>query len=179
MLARLGHPYYYVVSLGLVAVISLWLVLFWQGGRLWWRVSAGLLALLTLLAAGSRGPTLALIFGSLAAVLLAGRRGKRRWVLLPLGLVAATVLIVSSFNLPVNPVTRLLSDQTSGRNFCLGRRLRRLANLAHRRGGAVPGRAVPDLPVQGRLPTHPHAGSQPGDVSSLAGQLQRRVADRP
>ena len=117
VLARLGHPYYYVVSLGLVAVISLWLVLFWQGGRLWWRVSAGLLALLTLLAAGSRGPTLALIFGSLAAVLLAGRRGKRRWVLLPLGLVAATVLIVSSFNLPVNPVTRLLSDQTSGRNF--------------------------------------------------------------
>ena len=117
VLARLGHPYYYIVSLGLVAVVSLWTVLFWRGGRLWWRVLVGGLAIITLLAAGSRGPTLALIFGSLAAVLLAGRRGKRRWVLLPLGLVAVTVLSLSALKLPANPVTRLLSDQTTGRNF--------------------------------------------------------------
>ena len=32
---RLGHPYYYVVSLGLVAVVALWFVLYWRGGG-WW-----------------------------------------------------------------------------------------------------------------------------------------------
>jgi hypothetical protein len=54
--ARLGHPYYYIVSLGLVAVIALWFVVFWQGGRLWWRLPVGVFAILTFLAAGSRGP---------------------------------------------------------------------------------------------------------------------------
>ncbi|MBB5361412.1 O-antigen ligase family protein [Deinococcus humi] len=113
---RLGHPYYYVVSLGLVAVVALWITVFWRGGG-WWRWPAGGLALLTLLAAGSRGPLLALGVGSLAAALLAGRRGARRWILLPLGLLLATVLTVSALQLPIAPITRLLNDQTGGRNF--------------------------------------------------------------
>ena len=45
---RLGHPYYYVVSLGLVAVVALWFIAFWRGGG-WWRWPAGTLALATLL----------------------------------------------------------------------------------------------------------------------------------
>ena len=114
---RLGHPYYYVVSLGLVAVVAIWLALFWRGGALWWRVLVGLLALVTFLAAGSRGPLLALIVGSAAALLFAGRKGTRRWILVPAGLALAVAIAVNVFQLPINPVARLLDDQTSGRNF--------------------------------------------------------------
>lgn len=117
ILARLSHPYYYTVSLGLLAVIALWLIMFWRGGAVWWRVAVGLLAIATLLAAGSRGPTLALIVGSGAALLLAGRQGMRRWVLLPLGVVAAAIAVVSTLKLNIAPILRLLDDQTSGRNF--------------------------------------------------------------
>ncbi|EYB66765.1 O-antigen polymerase [Deinococcus phoenicis] len=112
---RLGHPYYYIVSLGLVAVVALWLVVFWQGGRLWWRVPAGLLALATFLAAGSRGPLLALVAGSGAALAVAGRAG--RWLLLPLAALALAGAAIVVFDLPVQPVSRLLSDQLSGRDL--------------------------------------------------------------
>jgi O-antigen ligase len=114
---RLGHPYYYVVSLGLVAVVAIWLALFWRGGALWWRLLTGLLALVTFLAAGSRGPLLALVVGSAAALLFAGRKGTRRWILVPAGLALAVAIAVNVFQLPINPVARLLDDQTSGRNF--------------------------------------------------------------
>lgn len=111
---RLGHPYYYIVSLGLVAVVALWLVVFWRGGRLRWRVPAGLLALITFLAAGSRGPLLALGVGSLMALALAGRQ--RLWWVLPLGVLALGLATLSTtLDLPVKPVERLLNDQTTGR----------------------------------------------------------------
>ncbi|AZI43775.1 O-antigen ligase family protein [Deinococcus psychrotolerans] len=117
IMARLSHPYYYTVSLGLLAVIALWLIMFWRGGAIWWRVAAGLLAIATLLAAGSRGPTLALVVGSVAALLLARGRGIRRWVLIPLGVVAAAIFAVNTLKLKITPILRLLDDQTSGRNF--------------------------------------------------------------
>ncbi|WP_237725017.1 O-antigen ligase family protein [Deinococcus alpinitundrae] len=115
--ARLNHPYYYPVSLGLVAVTSLWLVMFWRGGAAWWRGVAGLIAVATLLAAGSRGPTLALVVGSVAALLLAGVRGSRRWVVVPLGVVATAIYVVSALQLKFTPILRLIDDQTSGRSF--------------------------------------------------------------
>ncbi|GAA4014696.1 O-antigen ligase family protein [Deinococcus rubellus] len=115
--ARLNHPYYYPVSLGLVAVVALWLVMFWRGGAAWWRILAGLVVVATLLAAGSRGPMLALTLGSVAALLLAGHRGSRRWVVVPLGVVAIIILVVSALQLKFAPILRLLDDQTSGRNF--------------------------------------------------------------
>lgn len=111
---RLGHPYYYIVSLGLVAAVALWLVVFWQGGRLWWRVPAGLLALATFLAAGSRGPLLALGVGSLAALAVAGRAA--RWLLLPLAALAVAGGTALVLDLPVRPISRLLGDQLSGRD---------------------------------------------------------------
>lgn len=112
---RLGHPYYYVVSLGLVAVVSLWLVLYWRGGGAW-RWAAGALAFVTLIAAGSRGPLLALFTGTLAA--LAFQKGRRRpWVLLPAALVVALAAATSTANIPFKPVERLLNDQTSGREY--------------------------------------------------------------
>ncbi|AWN24529.1 polymerase [Deinococcus irradiatisoli] len=118
VLARLGHPYYYVVSLGLVAVVALWLVAFWRGGVLWWRVAAGVLALATLLATGSRGAVLALVVGSAAALLLARGQFKRRWLVWLLVVLAALVLSASTLPIKFNPVARLLEDQTSsGRMF--------------------------------------------------------------
>ncbi|WP_103130498.1 O-antigen ligase family protein [Deinococcus aerius] len=111
---RLGHPYYYVVSLGLVAVVALWIILFWHGGRPGWRLPAGGLALATFLAAGSRGPLLALVVGTLAALALGGQQ-RRGWVLLPGGLVLALASLTTTLNLPLRPVERLLNEQTSGR----------------------------------------------------------------
>lgn len=112
--ARLGHPYYYIVSLGLVAVTALWLVAFWQDGCLWWRIPAGVFAMLTFLAAGSRGPMLTLVIGSLAAVVF-GLRPRLGWVSLPVVTVAVVVAASSSLHLPLKPIERLLNDQTTGR----------------------------------------------------------------
>lgn len=113
---RLGHPYYYVVSLGLVAAVALWLVLFWRGSGRGWRWLAGGAALDTFAAAGSRGPLLALGVGSLAA--LAFARGRRRWwVMVPAALVVALAAATSSLNIPIQPLDRLLKDQTSGREY--------------------------------------------------------------
>lgn len=113
---RLGHPYYYVVSLGLVAVVSLWLVMFWRGAAAWWRWGAGMIALVTFVAAGSRGPLLALGVGSLAALALGGRQ-RRWWVMIPAALVVALAAATSSLQLPLKPLDRLLNDQTSGREY--------------------------------------------------------------
>lgn len=113
---RLGHPYYYIVSLGLVAVVALWLVMFWRGAAAWWRWPAGLLALATFIAAGSRGPLLALAVGSLAALALGGQQ-RRGWVMLPTLLVVILASASTSLNLPFKPLDRLLNDQTSGREY--------------------------------------------------------------
>jgi len=112
--ARLGHPYYYVVSLGLVAVIALWLTFSWSGGKLWWRVPVGLFAALTFLAAGSRGPLLALVVGSLAALVLTARR-RMGWILVPLLVLPILIATNGSLLVPFKPVARLLNEQTNGR----------------------------------------------------------------
>jgi O-antigen ligase len=112
---RLGHPYYYVVSLGLVAVVALWILLSWRGAG-WWRWPAGVLALGTLLAAGSRGPIITLMVGTLGA--LAFQRERRRvWALLPAAALVAAAAATSSAHIPFKPLNRLLNDQTSGREY--------------------------------------------------------------
>ncbi|WP_235514368.1 O-antigen ligase [Deinococcus sp. Leaf326] len=112
---RLGHPYYYIVSLGLVAVVALWFVLFWRGTA-WWHWPAGLLALATFLAAGSRGPLLALAVGSLAALAFSQRQ-RRWWLLIPAVAVLLIATLTTTLKLPIEPVERLLNDQTSGREY--------------------------------------------------------------
>lgn len=117
VLERLGHPYYYVVSLGLVGVVSIWLALFWRGGARWWRWLAGLAGLATLLASGSRGPLLALVMGTGVAVALTGRKQVRNGLLLGLVLLGGLVYVASRPNVPSNPVGRFLERQVSGRNY--------------------------------------------------------------
>ena len=107
--ARLGHPYYYIVSLGLVAVIALWLVVFWRGGSLWWRIPAGIFALATFLAAGSRGPLLALLSG---LIFLPLRNRIKAFFALFLVL---SLLFFTYFHSTFLPTSRLLSDELNGR----------------------------------------------------------------
>ncbi|SMB90201.1 O-antigen ligase family protein [Deinococcus hopiensis] len=113
---RLGHPYYFIVSLGLVAVVALWLIVFWQGSALWWRVPAVFFVVATFLATGSRGPLLALTVGSLAVLAFAGRQ-RRWWLLLPAIVGLGFASLTQGAELPILPVERLLNDQTTGRNY--------------------------------------------------------------
>ncbi|WP_370567316.1 O-antigen ligase family protein [Deinococcus sp. DB0503] len=105
---RLGHPYYYIVSLGLIATVALWLLLR-ESPSAWWFWPMTLLSAGTLLATQSRGPLLALLVGCAAAAL----RGHRRylWPLaaaVPLGL----VLLLGG----TGRLDRLASDDLSGRD---------------------------------------------------------------
>ncbi|MBB6097619.1 O-antigen ligase [Deinobacterium chartae] len=71
---RLLHPYYYFVTLGLLAAIALWLTVSWKGGSWLWRLPVIVFSLATLAASGSRGPILALIVGAVATALCGHRR---------------------------------------------------------------------------------------------------------
>lgn len=112
---RLSHPYYYIVSLGLIAVVAMWFVIFWKGGAAWWRWPAGILALITFVASGSRGPLLALVIGSLVALLI---NNKNKLLLsFTILVITVTAFLAISLNLPFKPLERLTSDQTSGREY--------------------------------------------------------------
>ncbi|ULH15306.1 O-antigen ligase family protein [Deinococcus sp. KNUC1210] len=113
--ARLGHPYYYIVALGLIAVVALWIVVLWRGGSLWWRIPAGALAVATFIAAGSRGPLLALVVGSVAAAAL--RLSRRGFFIIAATLAALTLITVYGPLSHFKPAQRLLTDQTTGREF--------------------------------------------------------------
>lgn len=112
--ARLGHPYYYVVSLGLVAVISLWFTFFWKKGNLLWRIPVGLFSLATFLATGSRGPLLALIAGSGIAVALSKKRF-RLWFGMTFLVLMVALVALPSINTAFKPVNRLLTEGSTGR----------------------------------------------------------------
>ena len=112
---RLGHPYYYVVSLGLVTVISLWIILFWKDGSLWWRIPIGIIVCITFLAAGSRGPLLALVIGTVAGFAF-HRNHRYIWIFLVTAFLLFLSVGVARYQIPIKPIARLLNDQTSGRN---------------------------------------------------------------
>ena len=113
--ARLGHPYYYVVGLGLVAVVALWLIVFWQRGSLYWRIPAGILAASTFIAAGSRGPLLALVVGSgVAGIFSLSRRSA---LVIGASLITLILLITTGPLNSFEPAQRLLSEQTTGREY--------------------------------------------------------------
>lgn len=117
VLERLSHPYYYTVSLGLVGVLTIWLALFWRGGGQWWRWAAGLLGFATLLASGSRGPLLALVFGTALAFIATRRKRARNALLVALALLMGLAYLASRPGVPSNPVGRFIQGQDSGRSF--------------------------------------------------------------
>jgi len=113
MEGRLGHPFYYTVSLGIISTITIWILVAWKGAAPWWRFAIGALALVTLIATGSRGPLLALAVGALAAVLLGNLRYLR-------ALAVGAVVVVGAFGLlpglrSVIPLERFASSDLSGR----------------------------------------------------------------
>ncbi|MHA0036126.1 O-antigen ligase family protein [Deinococcus sp. PESE-13] len=109
---RLGHPFYYTVSLGLVATISLWLLLeFWPlWRRCWWYWPVTVLSVLTLLATQSRGAILALVAGCIGGALVGA---KRYWIPIVGAGIGALLLSVSGSH---TSLSRLLSDNLTGRD---------------------------------------------------------------
>lgn len=109
---RLDHPYYYTVSLGLVATIAIWLLIeFWPVLReRWWFWPATLLSSATLLATQSRGALLALLAGCVGGILSGARR--YIWPFLPVILGLSLLLVGRTQTL----FTRLASDDLTGRD---------------------------------------------------------------
>ncbi|WP_189068115.1 O-antigen ligase family protein [Deinococcus radiotolerans] len=68
LLNRLSGPYYHSVSLGFTAALFVWLVYYSDKGLIF-KISMIIIALITLLATGSRGAALALITGFIGAIL--------------------------------------------------------------------------------------------------------------
>ena len=111
---RLGHPYYYIVSLGLLGAICLWLVVSWRGASPWWRIPVGALAAVTMVATGSRGPLLAFVVGIVAATLNGGRHFLR--LLIPLLLIGVAAFGLVPQLRAVNPLERLATGGLTGRD---------------------------------------------------------------
>jgi O-antigen ligase len=111
---RMSHPYYYVVSLGLLAAICLWLLVSWRGASPWWRLAAGALALATLVASGSRGPLLAFVVGIVAAAVAGGRHFLR--LLVPIVLLGVAALGLVPQLRSINPLERLATGGLTGRD---------------------------------------------------------------
>lgn len=113
---RLGHPLYYYVPLGLLATITIWLLVFWFQGPLWLRVLGSLGAFAILILTASRGPLLALVVGLTVAGLM---HPKSRKPLVGMFLVVLATLVLlkfspdSSLNLYVE---RFLNSNLSGRD---------------------------------------------------------------
>ncbi len=111
---RLSHPYYYIVSLGLLGAICLWLVVSWRGASPWWRIPVGALATITMVATGSRGPLLAFVIGIVAATLNGGRHFLR--LLIPLLLIGVAAFGLVPQLRAVNPLERLATGGLTGRD---------------------------------------------------------------
>jgi len=113
LLRRIMHPYYTTVSLGLSAVIALWILLDWRDGKWYLRLPLGALALAILAFSGSRGAVAALTVGIAAAALLRDRR-----YLWGLGAVAGLLGIayaVLNSGTRVTAFSRFFSLRLSGR----------------------------------------------------------------
>lgn len=109
---RLGHPFYYTVSLGLIATISIWLLLEFSPAwyKRWWFWPVAVMTSLTLLATQSRGAILALLAGCLGGVLLGA---KRYWFPIVGAAVGTLFLLITR---PQTGLLRLLSEDLTGRD---------------------------------------------------------------
>ncbi len=140
--ARLVHPYYTTVSLGLAGTVGLWLAFSVRELPKGVRVFAGGLAFAVLLLAGSRGAVLALLVGVAAAAAFGGARYARALGGVGLGLGLALFLAESERR--VGAITRLLNlKNLSGRDKVWEGAV--AAFQAHPLGGAGPYQLGPYL----------------------------------
>lgn len=111
---RLGHPYMTPITLGLAGAAGIWVAMF-AGGRLWWRVPLGMVALGILLLSGSRGPLAAALLG--CALGWAVRQSRR----VALGILAGAALLAGGFyagtRLDLPAIQRLSNSDSSGRDL--------------------------------------------------------------
>ncbi|MDV6373107.1 O-antigen ligase family protein [Deinococcus arenicola] len=111
---RLGHPYMTPITLGLAGAAGIWIAMF-AGGRLWWRVPLGTVALGILLLSGSRGPLAAALVG--CALGWAVRQSGR----VALGILAGAALLAGGFyvgqRLDLPAIQRLSNSDSSGRDL--------------------------------------------------------------
>lgn len=110
---RLSFPYYTPVALGFTALLFIWLITLSSTLSTSWKLGAGLLSLVVLLASGSRGPLLAL---AVSGVLVLGiTKISLRRKLLASGLIAVLMWsVISTVTLP--PLQRLLVTESNGRS---------------------------------------------------------------
>ena len=140
--ARLVHPYYTTVSLGLAGAVGILLAVGVPRLPRWFRLGAGALAFVVLLLAGSRGAVLALFVGGTAAALVGGARYLK--ALGGLGLLTGLALFLAESERKVGAITRLLNlKNLSGRDKVWEGAI--AAFQAHPLGGAGPYQLGPYL----------------------------------
>ncbi len=155
--ARLVHPYYTTVSLGLAGALGILLAVGAPVLPRWVRVLAGALALVVLLFAGSRGALLALLVGGAAAAAFGGVRYLRA---IGLGGVAlGLALFLAESERRVGAITRLLNlKHLTGRDKIWEGAIE--AFHAHPLGGAGPYQLGPYLDHLYRYGCHLWAGAE-------------------
>ena len=110
---RLIHPYYTVTSVGLVAALTLLIVIESRISPLW-RIVIGLLALAALILSGSRGALALFLVGEAAAALVHGKRFYK--ALAASGVIAALIFGIYKLTNHVFSVRHFFSLGLSGRD---------------------------------------------------------------
>jgi len=155
--ARLVHPYYTTVSLGLSAALGLLLAVGVPSLPRWVRILGGVLALVVLLFAGSRGALLALFVGAMAAAAFGGVRYLR--ALGVGGLALGVALFLAESERKVGAITRLLNlKNLSGRDKVWEGAVE--AFRAHPLGGSGPYQLGPYLDHLYRVGCHLWVGAE-------------------
>ncbi len=155
--ARLVHPYYTTVSLGLAGAVGILLAVGVPSLPRWVRILAGALALVVLLFAGSRGALLALFVGAMAAAALGGRRFLK--AIGVGGLAVGVALFVAESERRVGAITRLLNlKNLSGRDKVWEGAVE--AFRAHPLGGSGPYQLGPYLDHLYRAGCHLWVGAE-------------------
>ncbi len=155
--ARLIHPYYTTVSLGLVGALLVMLAVGVPGLPRWSRVLGGAVGLAVLGLSGSRGPLFALLVGASMAALLGGRAYLK--ALAAGGGVLGLALLAFEGGKKIHALTRLLNPaHLSGRDKVWEGAI--AAFHAHPLGGSGPYQLGPYLEHLYRTGCHLWVGAE-------------------
>ena len=155
--ARLVHPYYTTVSIGLAGALGILLAAGSRELPRWFRLLGGGLALLALLFSGSRGALLLLVTGGLAALALGGRRYLS--ALAAGGGALLVAYLATQRERPIHALARILDfDNLNGRDKIWAGALR--AFHEHPVGGTGPYQLGPYLDFLHRHGCHLWIGAE-------------------